>query len=428
MALPSFPQDRILSGAELAAYPTYTRIQKTPVDSVFKMCLENIHEIPADFDKWKRLQQLCIFGNDWDYDLFQLPGYFYDFPNLTYLCIANTDIATLSTSIKNFTNLETLNVANNQLVSLPKTITTLPNLKELTIDNNIDKIPEIASLEALNIYFETNLGDDSGTIPQGIGSLAKVKHLYLNSENTFINIPQMISTIKMLPSLETLSFMDPNMEEMDIRELTGIKKIKELNLPSVLADPDVFAGFSHLQRFSFGKYLEPNPKKREQFWNTLAGFKNLQEVSATFNIADTQYYRQFKNINIVLNLDGKLDDQIAALKNTPGLKCLTFPRSSVIPRVLSEMKTLREVDVTELYGVDISFIFGYLMTIPTLEKITISNDQFTKFPQETVKLANLKEMVVYNIQHGGFNAITQKEKERAQKLLPNCKFTYIETF
>ncbi len=424
-----FAQGKLLTEEELAAYPTYRKLQKAPVDSVYKITLENVGLIPDDFDKWVNLQKLCLFGNDWDYDLYSLPGYFYNFNNLTHLSISNTDIGTLGANVKNFTQLQSLNVANNQLLTLPKTISTLENLRELVIDNNIDRIPEIPSLESLSIYFETNVGDDSGSIPEGIGSLSKVKTLYLNAENTFIDISAMIDIVKTLPALETLTYIDPNMEEMDIRALTGIKKLKELNLPSVMAEPEVFAGFANLQRFSFGKYLENNPAKREKFWNTLIGFKNLEEVTTTFAISDTQYYRKLKKLNIVLNLDGGgLEAQFAALKNMPTLNAVELPRSSTIPRNMGEMATMKEIDVTELYGVDPSDIFGYLMLVPSLEKITVSNDQFTVFPPETVKLVRIKEMVIYNIQHGTFQPISEKEKARAKKLLPNCKFTYIEMF
>lgn len=422
-------QSRILSDEELAAYPTYRKLMKTPVDSVYKVTLENAGFIADDFDKWVNIQKLCLFGNDWDYELYSLPGYFYDFVNLTDLSISNTDVGALSPNIKNFTQLRSLNVANNQLLTLPKTLSSLENLKSLTIDNNIDRIPVIPSLESLSIYFETNMGDDSGTIPEGIGSLTTVKELYLNAENTFINITEILETVKTLPALETLSYIDPNMEEMDIRTLSGIKKLKELNLPSVMSEPEIFAGFSHLQRFSFGKYLENDPKKRDKFWNILLGFKNLEEVTTTFVITDTQYYSKLKKFNVVLNLDGGgLEGQFAALKNMPTLNAVEMPRSSTIPRNMGEMTTMKEIDVTELYGVDPSDIFGYLMLVPTLEKITLSNDQFTKFPPETVKMVRIKEMVIYNIQHGTFLPISEKEKARAQKLLPNCKFTYIEMF
>ena len=68
------------------------------------------------------------------------------------------------------------------------------------------------------------------------------------------------------------------------------------------------------------------------------------------------------------------------------------------------------------------------MVMPSLEKIIISNDQFTKFPQETVKLIRIKEMEIYNIEHGVFQAISEKEKARGRKLMPNCKFVYKEMF
>jgi hypothetical protein len=68
------------------------------------------------------------------------------------------------------------------------------------------------------------------------------------------------------------------------------------------------------------------------------------------------------------------------------------------------------------------------LIFPSLEKIIVSNDQFTVFPPETSKLVHIKEMEIYNIQHGSFGPISEKEKARAQKLLPNCKFTYIEYF
>lgn len=421
-------QDKILSEDELQLYPTYRKLQKVPVDSVYKITIENLGPIPDDFDKWVRLQKLCLFGNDWDYDLYSLPGYFYSFPNLTHLSISNTEVPSLSSSIKNFTKLEYLNVANNKLLTLPKSMTALENLKTLVIDNNIDKIPAIPALEDLSIYFETNMGDDTGLIPEGIPELTTIKTLYLNGENTLIDLPAMIEDIRSLPALKKLSFIDPNLIEMDLKALSGIKKIEELDLPSIEVDPEVIAGFSHLKKFSFGKYLNKDQKVREQFWNTLKSFPKLEEVTTTFDISDTQYYRQIKSINLVLSLDTPLDVQMSALRDLPNLNRLEFPRTSVLPRNLGDLKTVREVDVTELYGIDISFIFGYLMSIPSLEKIIISNDQLTTFPQETVKFTHLKSMEIYNVQHGVFLPITEKEKARARKLLPDCKFWYNEAF
>lgn len=414
--------------AELQFYPTYRTLTKIPIDSVYKMTLENPHEISADFDKFVHLQKLCIFGNEFDYDFYQLPAYFYTFENLTHLTIANTDLQAIGKNISKFENLQSLSVANNSLIALPVELGKIEDLRYLSIDNNIKRIPEIGSLTELVLYFETNVGDDSGSIPMGITDQRRLKTLEINSEVTLINIPEMISIIKTLPALERLTFIDPNLEEDHLRALTGIKKITELNLPAIEISPEILGGFSHLKHFSFGKYLESDPAKRKKFWETLLSFKDLEEVSTTFEFSDTAYYRQCKKLNLTLNLDGGLPEQISALKDMPSLYRLTLPRSSVVPRNLSELKTIREIDITDLYGVDGSIIFGYLMVIPSLEKIVASNDQFTKFPPETVKMVHIKAMEIINIEHSGFAPISEAEKAKARKLLPNCTFTYEEMF
>jgi Leucine-rich repeat (LRR) protein len=427
VAVLSKAQTGPVSSDVLDKYPTFRKL-KAPPDSVYKMTLENLGPIPGDFDKFNKMQVLCIFGNDWDYDLYSLPAYFYNFPNLTYLSLGNTDIGSLGPGIKNLTYLKTLNVADNRLIALPRTISLMEELQNLTIDNNIAEIPEIPTLVDLTILCQTNIGDDSGSIPEGIPALVKLRTLTVNSENTFIDIPSMIQIIKSLPVLERLSFIDPNLTEGDLKALSGIKKIKELNLPSIEASPESMAGFSFLKKLSFGEYLENDPAKREKFWKTILSFKDLEEVTVNFYMGDTAYYKQLKKLNVMLNLSNSFADQLTALQNMPSLYSVNLPQSASIPRALENMKTMKEIDVTGLYGLDFSIVFGYLMMVPSLEKIIVSNDQFTVFPPETSKLVHIKEMEIYNIQHGSFGPISEKEKARAQKLLPNCKFTYIEYF
>lgn len=426
--LPVLGQGKLMSEEELTPYMTYRKLGKNPVDSVFKITIENMGAVPDDFDKWSRLQRLCIFGNDWDYELFTLPAYFFTFPNLTHLTITNTDLTSLSPAVKNFTHLQSLNVASNQLTALPKTLNLCTELKSLTIDNNIDKIPELPSLEEISIYFETNLGSDSGLIPAGIADLSHLKAMYLNGENTLVNLPELIRIFKTLPALEKLSLMDPNLTEQDIKALSGIKKLDELNLPSIETAPAVMQGFAHLQRISFGKYLSKDPAKRSQFWQALISSPKLEEVSTTLVIADTQYYRQLKRINLVMNSDNSMEEQFGAIQNLPNLYRLELPRATHVPRNLADVQNVKVIDITELYGIDPSFVFGYMMLIPGLEKIILSNDQLTIFPMEITKMPRLKEMEIYNIQHGTFNIIPETEKIRAQKLMPDCHFRYIERF
>ncbi len=425
---PAWSQLPMKTEEALRDYPTYRTTVKIPVDSVYKMTLENPGLLPEDFDKFKYMQKLCLFGNDYDYDFYQLPGYFFSFENLTHLTIANTDLTTLNKNIAKFENLQSLSLANNNLVALPAELADIEDLRSLVIDNNIKKIPPSRSLTHLEIIFETNVGQDSGTIPQGIPELRKLKSLTLNSELTLINIPQMISIIKGLPALEELTFIDPNLDEEDLKALSGIKKITRLHLPAILVDPEVMKGFSHLKEFSFGKYLNTEAVSRTKFWTTILAFPDLEQVSTTFEFQDTNFYHQLKKLNLTLNLDRGLQEQFAAIKNLPSLNMLTLPRSSTVPRNMGELSTVKVVDLTDLYGIDFSIVFGYLMLVPSLEKIIVSNDQFTVFPPETVKFKHLKEMEVINIEHGMFQAITEKEKNRAKKLLPDCKFTFVEMF
>jgi Leucine-rich repeat (LRR) protein len=419
-------QEGPISAAELAKYPTYRKITRIPIDSAYKVTVENLGEIPKDIDRLKHLQRFTIFGNDWDYDLYTIPSSLYDLPNLTYLSIANTDINTIGSGIKNCKYLSTLSVANNKLLTLPNSLGELEDLQELVIDNNIREIPEIPSLEDLSIYFQTNMGDDSGTIPIGINKQNSCHILRIYSEDTKINIPEMMSIIFDMQAIEKLTFIDPNITADEISRLSQLRNIKELNLPSIQTPPDVFKDYPNLKNLSFGKYLENDTAMRHKFWVSLLSLPKLEEVTTVFNAADTHYYRKLKKLNVVLNLDVNFTLQFGALKNVPSLYRIEFPGTSNIPISLQTLQTVKEIDFTSVFSQDFSSVFEYIRAIPSLEKVILSNDQFTVFPAETAKLTRLKEMEIYNLQHGAFDPISEKEKKHAAKMLPNCKFTYIE--
>jgi Leucine-rich repeat (LRR) protein len=419
-------QNGPISKADLAKYPTYRNIKKHPIDSTYRLTLENVHEIPADIDRYKHLQRLTIFGNDWDADLSSIPGSLYDCENLSYLSIANTDISSLGSGIKNLKYLDYLSVANNKLVSLPKALGGIEELSTLVIDNNIREIPVIPSLEDLSIYFQTNLGEDSGTIPEGINGLEYCRTLRLYSEDTKINIPKMMAIIFDMQSIENITFIDPNITAEEISSLKVLRNIKEINLTTLQFPADVFKGFDNLIRLSFGKYLESDTAVRHKFWDNIISLPKLEEVTTTFCLSDTNYYKRMKKINLVLDPSLVFTEQFVALKNNANLYRIEFPSTSNIPLSLKILRTVKEIDFTNVNSQDFTIVFGCLQEVPSLEKIIVSNDQFLTFPPETARLKKLKEMYIYNIQHGSFDVISEAQKRKAEKMLPNCKFTYEE--
>jgi len=110
------------------------------------------------------LEELIIYGNDWEYDLDTLPIEFYSLSSLKSLSIYCTEVKSFSSSIKNLTKLEYINVE----FELPPEIVNLPNLKQ--INRYIPESIYSIRYDMPNYYYEFK-GIDTGKIDNNLPNL-----------------------------------------------------------------------------------------------------------------------------------------------------------------------------------------------------------------------------------------------------------------
>ncbi|MFX1377043.1 MAG: leucine-rich repeat domain-containing protein [Promethearchaeota archaeon] len=166
-----------------------------------------IREIKA-LDNLNKLESLYLNNNE----IFKIQG-IKNLSNLKSLMIYDNQITEIQ-NLENLYNLEILNLRNNIIKEI-KGLKHLTNLKRLDLSNN--KITEIKGLDNLTNLEFLDLSHNQITEIKGLDKLKNLKFLDLRNNK--------ISAIKQLNILKQLQHLYLGFNRIDIKEITGNKKI-----------------------------------------------------------------------------------------------------------------------------------------------------------------------------------------------------------
>ena len=193
--------------------------------------------LPDSLGQLTQLTDLDLSYNQ----LTTLPDSLGQFTQLTELNLSNNQLTTVPISLGNLSNLHSLIIASNQLTEFPNCIRSLTNLKFLYIyDNRLATLPDWINqnqfLEILSIG--KNL---LTTLPETIGSLTRLKKLWLQYGNDGNPLEILPIYISKLDSLDTLGIADCKLSNLpnwigDLKSLRVLflTKNKLVDIPSSL--------------------------------------------------------------------------------------------------------------------------------------------------------------------------------------------------
>jgi leucine-rich repeat protein SHOC2 len=421
LSFSSFAQK--LSSVLTNGIKTYREWPLDSVDKVLKIYIENAGVLPKDIDKYRNLQSLQICGNDWDYELNSLPAAFYKLSKLRYFYISNTNLVELSPEIAKLSELNELYLAGNKIKSLPAQLSELKKLKILSIDHIDDEIPYLPNLESLaygNDYYPCCL-------PLGIEKLKKLNNIDLYSDSKPLCMAT-IQQLKQLPLLEKLTLRCGTLKDSSFLQLSALSQLKELKLNGINGGSFIIGNFKHLKKLDIDLIDKSQMSApATKFYSGLLTLDSLESFTTSYNAADLPFYRKIKNITLKLNSDVLIGSVIDSLSSIPGLISLYFPPFlEAMPANLVKLKHLKELDLSGQYYGNYKETIQILSQLPELQKVIISNDQFSEFPDEIKLLKGLKELAFYNFKHGIVPAVGEQEKAKLQRLLPDCHIIFYE--
>jgi len=415
----------ILSDGDITKQYTYRFIPDiSTADSVYKMTLENPGNLPESFGEFYKLQELYIFGNDWDWNFKTLPNSFYNLKNLTKLSISNTDLNFISPEIVNLENLTELDVAG---VPLPPEMKNMKRLKVLYV-YKLDTIPEIQSLEHLILSFWS----DTIKFPVGFDKLINLKKLTINTSSAKYDPDEFKRTIAKLHQLEKLEFQNPYIEanisdEVLMSAFENLKNLKSVNLASIYFHSEAVKYLANVENLTVQGIGCLDDESRKKCYETIANLPELKTYTTSFNKEDVPYYHLFTNLSInheEWSSLSSIDPDILLLSKIKGLRYLKLQLNSAY---LDSLVYVKELDLTRINAVyNLQNLFTELSKMTSLEKLYLSNNLLTEYPEETKLLQQLKVLEISNYQHGMFDAMTDEQKAKLQKMLPNCRIIYNE--
>lgn len=253
-------------------------------------------------------------------------------------------------------SLKELNIANNKLFFLPHSTRYLVNLTYLDLSyNNFVTFPliitELSQLETLN--FSHNL---LSQISSKIGSLVKLKHLYLQFNDLSNRLPQEIGLLKNLETID-LSYNAIT----NIASLSECPKLNSINVACNL--------------LSFYEYSNPSATFID------FSFCPLTTIDPAFSYSNLVYF-DISHAKLI----GLKDSVIETLVNVETLK-VNYNHITSISDAISAMQNLKYLSCTNC---EMSYVSPNLGKLKHLVHLDLHANNIKIFPEEVWQVSSLK--------------------------------------
>lgn len=227
-------------------------------------------EIPNSLNNLKNLKVLVLGG-----DFSSIPEWIGEMQQLEQLEIkvGKQIFGPIPEWIGKLINLRTLNIAGNGFTAIPECIGNLSNLSSLTLDGDFASLPELnnlQNLETLSLMGSETKSPLSGSIPEWIGSLKKLKHLVIAYFNISGSIPEFIYN---LTELENLHLNNMNLTGSLSEKISNLKNLTYFSLFSNELSGPIPQSITSLHRLKVIDLHENNLTG-----NIPTGFSNLTEL------------------------------------------------------------------------------------------------------------------------------------------------------
>lgn len=243
--------------------------------------------------------------------------------NMTYNFNLNSDVV-LASRIGELKNLHTIFLRTNNLRQLPASITALPALRMLTIEGaGLEVLPEnIGSLKTLEHLY---LDGSFTSIPESLGSLSRLKTLNLYGRQT--GLPESFGRLSALTFLS----MERTLLKYLPQSIGQLKNLQELNLHQTEIEslPDSFSDLDELD------ILNLSSTKLKGFPKAIIPLKSIRIIRGN-------------NTNM-----GDIPDEITKMKSGVHFELLFLTNLT-----LEHMEHIARISTGKVYNTS----FGYFMT------------------------------------------------------------------
>lgn len=347
-----------------------------------------------------------------------LPKCILELPELEEIVILNNFIKKLPVGIGKLKNLKKLFIQNTDLSSVPDEIGDLTNLEELTLGSNqLKQLPEsignLKKLKVLNLNCQGSINDQKITIPESIGKLENLEKLFLNWSKCS-KIPESIGNLTNLKVLSANGCWRSDYNNI-LPRLISLKEIHfSMNNLGVL--PEDFGNLIHLEILDIARCS--NVTLPESIGNCI----NLKEINAEYcgvkklpesitnctklkylkldNNELTQLPKNMGNLEelfvkglIFLN-NNKLKELPESMENIPiGGLTLSHNDFSKFPPVILKLKHLKYLDISNNH---IDSIPEELGNLRELTHLNLSNNKISEIPESLSRLVNLELIDISN--------------------------------
>ncbi len=288
--------------------------------------------------------------------------------------------------------------------TIPEELGNLSRLKELSLSSNqlSGEIPaelgNLSNLEELHLY-QNELG---GTIPEEFGNLSRLRELSLSRNQLSGEIPAELGSLSIL---EELYLYENQLSGAIPVELGNLSRLKELSLSSNQLSGEIPSELGNLSN------LEELHLYQNELGGTipeeLGNLSRLRELSLSRNQLSGAIPAELGNLSNLEELylyENQLSGAIPVeLGNLLKLKKLSLSTNQLSGEVPAELGNLSDLEGLQLFRNELSGTIPVeLGNLLKLKRLSLSTNQLSgEIPAELGNLSNLEELYLYENQLSG---------------------------
>ena len=285
-----------------------------------------------------------------------------------------------------FDNLEELDIANNEITDLSP-IFGLRNLKKL--DASGQYISNLGALASLGELTELQLADNELTTLSSLKKLTKLERLDVSGNEILV-----FGTAGTLQNLQYLNMADNPMKETDLSGISGLARLKELNISG--------CGIASLNGISMESLSVLNVSNNKiNSIETLAKAETLVNLNLSYNaITEAEALKTCINLQ-QLSLEGNPLEGLDWMETLTRLISVNLSCTNLTEEDLAHMQNLKQLQTLDLSG---NMIFGLsvLTDLDGLQEVNVSNTPLNNADTQTLKekgIAVINETILPAVQN-----------------------------